>query len=577
MKLRWDVMSRDEASEPKYDVKMEFGVRVPMRDNLRLAATIFRPDAKGRFPVILTRTPYSSFPSTKEGLDKINYFVKRGYVYVSVDCRGKNDSEGEYFYPLVNEAKDGYDTIKWAGNQPWSNGMVGTQGGSYTGWNQWFPAILRPPHLKTMVSFATPPDPWYMLPYRNGTLNLYFACWVPVVEGRKNRLLVEYEDISEVLMHRPLITLDEAFGWKSRFWKDYITHSTYDDYWKEQSYQDKFHEIEVPVLHVTGWYDDNGNIGNHWNFIGMKKHGRTKTAREGQKLVVGPWTHAINKSTRIRDFDFGKDAVIDMQKLLLRWYDHWLKGLDTGIMDEPPVSIFVMGENKWRQEDEWPLARAEYVNFYLHSGGRANSLHGDGALSDTPPGEEPPDRFTFDPDDPVPMIVYDPSSPIGAVDPGGPDDQRPAERRDDVLVFSTDVLEKEVEVTGPVKSTLYAASDARDTDFTMKLVDVFPNGYAMKLVDGVIRARFRDSYEKPTLIEPGKICKYDINLWYTSNLFRKGHRIRVEVSSSQFPMSDPNPNTGNPIGMDMEVKIAHQKIYHNKEYPSHIILPIISR
>ncbi|KON30061.1 hypothetical protein AC482_04870 [miscellaneous Crenarchaeota group-15 archaeon DG-45] len=567
-------------SEEKYDYRMEFGVKVPMRDGVKLAATIVRPDAEGRFPVILTTTPYSSLggpEQTKEQFDQAKFFAKRGYVLMAADCRGKNDSEGDYFYPLAHEAEDGYDTIEWAGTQPWSSGMVGTRGGSYSGWNQWLPAILRPPHLKTMVSFVTPPDPFYMLPYLNGTVNLYLACWIPCVEGRRNHSLAEYDDILKILKHRPIITMDEAFGWTSRFWRDWIRHSTYDDYWRRLSYQDKFHEIEVPVLHVTGWYDDNGNIGNHWNFIGMREHGRTETARGGQKLVVGPWTHGVNRSKEIHGFDFGPDALIDMNALLLRWYDHWLKGLDTEIMGEPPVSIFVMGENSWRQEKEWPLARTEYTEFYLHSGGRANSLHGDGGLSDAPPGEEPPDRFAFDPDNPVPMVIYDPSSPMGAVDPGGPDDQRPVERRDDVLVYTGEVLDGEVEVTGSVKGRLYAASDCVDTDFTMKLVDVFPNGYAMKLVDGVIRARFRESYERPTLLEPGRIYGYDIDLWYTSNLFKRGHRIRVEVSSSQFPKSDPNPNTGNPIGMDAEVRIAQQTIYHDGARPSHIILPIIPR
>jgi len=570
-------LSKDEKSEPKYDVKMEFGVEVPVRDGVKLDATIFRPDAEGQFPLILTITPYSSFPPSKEGLEQIRFLVRRGYVYGSVDCRGKNDSEGEYFYPLINEASDGYDTIEFLGKQPWSSGKVGIMGGSYTAWNLWFPVILRPPHLKTMVSMVCPPDPWYMLPYLNGTVNLYLACWVPLVEGRKTRTLMEYEDIIKILKHRPLITLDEAFGWKSKFWKDWITHSTRDDYWKKQCYQDKFQEIEIPILHITGWYDDNGNIGCHWNYIGMKNYGRTDAARKGQKLIVGPWTHAVNKSTKIHDFDFGKDALINMNELLLRWFDYWLKGIDTGIMSEPPVSIFVMGENKWRQENEWPLARAKYTNFYFHSGGKANSLWGDGTLSETPPGQEPPDKFTYDPDNPVPMVIYDPSSPIDAVDPGGPDDQRPVERRDDVLVYVSDVLERDLEVTGPIKAYLYAASSERDTDFTAKLVDVFPNGYAMKIADGAIRARFRDSYEKPTLIEPNKIYKCSIDLWYTANLFKKGHRILVEVSSSQFPKSDPNPNTGNPIGMDSEVKIAHQTIYHDLEHHSHIVLPVIPR
>lgn len=557
---------------------MEFGVKVPMRDGVKLSANIYRPDAEEKFPVILTRSPYSSIEM--EGIQKEivasgKYFAERGYVYVFQDCRGKNDSEGMW-YPLINEAEDGYDTQEWCATNPWSNGNVGTIGGSYGAWNQWLAAVLGNKHLKTMVSMVAPPDPFHNVPYWNGAFCLQMAVWAVIVDGKKNQSLQPYGDLNKILCHLPLLTMDEAFGRKIAWWKDWITHSSYDEYWKKVSYQDKFKRINVPVLHITGWYDDDA-IGSHMNFIGMQREGGTELARKNQRLIVGPWPHAVNRSKKIADIYFGPQAVIDLQNTILQWFDHWLKGRDIGIIKKPPVYMFIMGANKWRREREWPLARTKHTKYYFHSGGRANSLYGDGTLNINPPGREPPDRFTYNPEKPVPLIAprfFDPKMPE---QPSGAEDQTPVERRDDVIVYTSEVLRRNLEITGAVKIKLYAASSARDTDFTGKLVDVFPNQYAMKIWEGILRARFRESYEKPTLIEPNKIYDFTIDLWYTSNVFRKSHRIRVEISSSNFPQFDRNPNTGNPIGTDTEVKTAQQTIYHDEEHPSYILLPITPR
>jgi len=560
-------------SEPIYDIKMEFCVKQEMRDGINLAADIYHPDADGKFPVILIRTCYSSTERESvlldEEIEHFKFFARRGYVVVFQDVRGKNNSDGE-FYPIIHEAKDGYDTHEWCGTQEWSNGKVGTFGGSYLAWTQWFPALLRNPHLKTMISRVAPNDPFTCLPYRGGAFMSGMVSWAALTDGRKNKSLRPYEDLQALYRKRPLIDLDRVFGRKIHWWKDWVRHQTYDEFWKAQSLEGKYHEIDVPILHITGWFDDSG-VGTRLNFEGMINHGRTEQARKNQKMLIGPWMHRINRERRLEGIDFGPYALIDMWTLELRWFDYWLKGIDTGIMDEPPVRIFVMGENKWRDELEWPIARTQFKKFYLHSNGHANSLLGDGSLNTEIPGDEPPDTYTFDPEDPVPVAEPEPFQI------GGPMDRRPVERRDDVLVYITPSLQNEIEVTGQLIVILYAATDAKDTDFVATLVDIFPNGYAMWINDGIIRARYRDSFEYPTLIEPEKIYEYTLDLWWTSNLFKKGHKIGIEVTSSRFPASNPNPNTGTDIGIETKTLCARQTIYHDLAHPSHVLLPIILR
>jgi putative CocE/NonD family hydrolase len=311
----------------------------------------------------------------------------------------------------------------------------------------------------------------------------------------------------------------------------------------------------------------------------VAKHGYSEKARRGQKILIGPWIHCLGDRgtcSKTGDIDFGPASLIDLRGEELRWFDYWLKGMDNGILDEPRVKVFVMGRNRWREADTWPIPGTRYTRVYFHSRGTANSLEGNGGLGTAAPVNEPPDTFVYDPGHPVPTLggstcCGEDVTPITM----GPRDQRPAEERSDVLVYTTPPLEEDMEVTGPVSVVLYAASDARDTDFTAKLVDVFPDGYAMNVAQGIIRARYRDSWERPALLEPGHVYKYAIDLWSTSNCFLRGHRIRVEISSSNFPQFDRNPNTGNPFGLDAELRTATQTVYHDADHPSHILLPVV--
>lgn len=552
-------------SEPSCTMAVEYDVKVPMRDSVNLSADVYRPEQEGVYPVIVSRTPYNN--NRERTVKRIRTFVEHCYVFVTVDCRGRHDSDGEW-YPLRDEGPDGYDTIEWAAKQPWSDGRIGTYGGSYVAWNQWLAAIHQPPHLVTMVSLVSPPDPFYNVPYQYGAFMPVQVDWLAYVSSRVNQdsSAVNMEEVWE---HLPLIEMAEKAGRDSRVWKDWITHYSYDDYWKKVSYQDQFSRIQVPVLHISGWYDDD-QPGTFMNYMGMRKQAGSETARMHQKLLVGAWPHRVNSTSKLGRIDFGPSAVIDLEGYILRWFDRWLKEAPNGITEEPRVRIFVMGENAWRDEEDWPLPSTQWTSYYLHSSGRANSFYGDGALSTSKPATEAADTFTYDPADPVAFIMEPSFAQLG-----GPDDYRPAERRDDVLVYTSETLPGDLEVTGPIKLVLYASSSARDTDFVAILLDVHPNGYSQRLVDGIIRARFRDSLEKPTLMAAGKVYRFEIDMWSTSHLFEKGHKIRIDITSSLFPKYSRNLNTGNIPGLDAEMSLADQKVFHEEAYPSHIVLPVI--
>ncbi|NGQ96518.1 CocE/NonD family hydrolase [Brevibacillus sp. SYP-B805] len=550
------------------EIRIERNIRIPMRDGVTLSADVYRPKADGRYPAIVVRTPYMK--NTKAAHENGSYYASYGYAVVYVDVRGRCDSDGE-FVPYFNEAQDGYDCIEWAAAQPWCTGDVGTMGGSYLARIQWLTALTKPPHLRAMICAVTPSDPFVEWP--TGVPTPHHLCWLYMTSGRvmQNVDVIDWESI---YWHLPLATMDELTGKPSAVWREELEHPYLDDWWKRICYQDKFDQIDLPVLHISGWYDDE-QVGTPLNFAKMTREAASEKARRSQKLLMGPWTHQINTSAKIGDIDFGPQSLIDLKGYQRRWFDYWLKGMDNGIMQEPPVRIFVMGENRWRDEQEWPLARTEWTRFYLHSQGRANSRFGDGWLSTELPasgGEADADRYTYDPANPVPFITDMTSSQIG-----GPDDYAAIERRDDVLVYSTEPLPEEVEVTGPIKMELYAASSAVDTDFMVKLLDVWPNGYAQRLTDGMVRARFREGMDRPSLIEPGRIYKYEIDCWNTSHLFKKGHRIRVEIASSAFPKYDRNLNTGAPLGQSAEMAVAEQVIFHDPDHPSAIVLPLIPR
>ena len=575
-------LNDSKLSQPIYRAKVDVNVMVSMRDGTKLATDIYRPDAEEKFPAILVRLPYGKTEAYCEMPALGWYFSKRGYVFVVQDVRGKYDSEGVP-YPFVNEPDDGYMTQKWIVTQSWSNGKIGTLGDSYYGYTQWASAPLRSPHLKTMITLVTATDLYGEWLYINGPFHLYTMLgWLYLCWGTRAML---FHDVKPGFIpinweHLPLITADEAAGQSVECYKDVIKHPNRDAYWKGKSDDYPFDQVAVPVLHIAGWYDVFLR-GQLKDYVAMTDKAATPQARKSQKLVVMPCHHEIARFTPPeergfgpgKDIDFGPNVDPDMMALCLRWFDYWLKGIDNGLMDEPPVRIFIMGENVWRYENEWPLARARYTKYYLHSNGRANSMYGDGFLNTKAPDtSEPSDSYVYDPNDPVPSAAEDLWYFLDVVK-----DQRIVEKRDDVLVYTTPPLRESVEVTGPLSVKLYASSTARDTDFTAKLVDVHPNGYVQYIQEGIIRARYRESRESPSLIEPGKIYEYTIDLWATSNLFKAKHRIRVEISSSNFPRFDRNPNTGHEFGVDTKTVTATQTIYHDEHHPSHILLPIVPR
>lgn len=550
----------------QHATKIEFNVRVPMRDGVELSADVIRPDGTGRFPVILSRTPYNKVQGGKEAIERARKIASRGYAVVNMDVRGRGDSDGK-FVPWRQESKDGYDSIEWCAAQPWCNGKVGTSGGSYLGYNQWMAAIEQPPHLTAMISMVTPPDPFVEDP--SGVPSPMYLSWYHFTSGHMNQNM-DAVDWAKVHTHLPLLTMDEAFGRKMPHWREMVLHSKLDEWHEPSRYQNKFHKVQVPVMHISGWYDDE-QIGTPLNFIGMTTKG-PESVRKSQKLLMGPWPHAVNSTSRLGKVDFGPTARIDLEAYTLRWFDYWLKGIDTRIASEPPVRIFVMGENRWRDEDEWPIARTCWTKYYLHSAGNANTLSGDGKLTTKEPEFEPFDKYRYDPAKPTPFITEPSFAQIG-----GPDDYREVEARKDVLVYTSEVLDHDVEITGPIKVRLYAASSAKDTDFMAKLIDVWPDGFAQRLCDGMVRARFREGMDKPSFLQPNKVYPFDIDCWNTCQLFKKGHRIRLEIASSAFPKFARNLNTDEVLGTTTAMTVADQRVYHDRNYPSHVMLPVVPK
>ena len=537
----------------------ELDVKVTMRDGVRLSTNIYRPDAPGKFPVLLMRSPYGNGSA---GNTEAAYAVNRGYVVVLQDTRGRYESEG-IFDAMQPEALDGFDTQQWVGAQPWCNGKIGTFGGSYVGYTQWMPAPLRSQYLVTMFPVVTFSD-LHDVVYQNGAFRLeLFGPWSFEMSHPYNVPLDSIEKQSgKIMMSLPLIDMDKMLGWKIPNLRDWMMHPEHDLYWDRTSIGDGYSKINASVFAIGGWYDIllKGTIDN---FLKMTSPCITPEIRNKQKLLIGPWVHDEGKR-KVGELDFGEEAVLDEPELMLRWFDNQLKGIDNGIVEEPPVKIFVMGENKWRFENEWPLARTIYQNYYFHSRGNANTLTGDGFLDMNLSKEKTSDKF-----------IYDPENPARTVGSMGPYDQLEVEKRTDVLVYSTPPLKNDIEVTGPVFAIVFASSSARNTDFTAKLVDVYPDGRAIRICEGIIRADHRNPSVPPSNIEPGKIYKYKIDLWATSNVFKKDHQIRVEISSSNFPRFDRNLNTGNYFATDTDWVKAEQIIYHDEEYPSCIVLPVI--
>ena len=565
-----------------------------MRDGTVLRADVYRPDDDQPHPVLVNRTPYNKelVSQGSQGYNPVRYACE-GYVVIIQDCRGTRASEG-VFYPFANEIEDGYDTIEWAAAQPWSTGRVGMFGASYSGATQWLCAISQPPHLVTIAPAITASDYHDGWVYQSGAFLLGFSLsWtlsslcISNLEKMKlprekqqelrARLVAAINSPGIEYAHFPL---KDYPGLKhpglAPYYYDWLAHPSEDEYWKRWKIEDFYHTIKIPVLNIGGWYDI-FLTGTLRSFCGVRQRGCSLEAQKNSRLMVGPWFHGVPGMGSVAgEIDFGVEAsasVIDLNGRLLRWFDCWLKGERNGVSEEPPVMVFTMGDNDWKHLDDWPPTRVRYVNWYLHSQGRANSL--DGSLTPDLPDSEPPDHYVFDPSNPVPTkgggLCCAPAMP-----PGGPYDQRTVETRADVLVYTSESLKRDVNVTGPLSVKLWAASSAPDTDFAAKLVDVHPNGYAQNLSDNLIRARYRESLAVPKLLEPGAAYEYVIDLGGTSNVFKVGHRIRLEVSSSNFPRFDRNTNTGGKISEDRTMVPARQTIFHDVQRPSHIVLPVVA-
>ena len=553
--------------QPKYGLVTDKKIMIPMRDGVRLAADVYRPEESGRYPVIVIRTPYGR-ANKKQFIPEIaGVFASQGFVVVSQDCRGKLDSEGE-FYPYTNEAIDGHDTFEWAGKQEWSNGNVGTFGLSYWGSTQWLGSIYGSNHLKTMIPIVTSQSLYKRWMYK-GIFRLNDVFVWHYQNSDRNLISGKEIDWSQYVSHLPLIEADSNMEKDLPFYNDWIQHATPDDYWEKINVENRMNDIKASALIVGGWYDYYLEHAID-DFNRMRKQSGSPEARQS-RLLIGPWLHTTK--SKFEDRDFGKNAGFPQQmKYFIDWYRYWLTDEEPEFDDDKPIKIFVMGKNEWRNESEWPLAQTQWTPFYLHSQGKANTRNGNGSLHLRSPLAEPNDRFDYDPLNPAPSIggtsIYGKATP-------GPVDQTAVEQRTDVLVYTSDPLPKDTEVTGPIKLELFASSSAVDTDFVATLADVDSSGKSINLRTGAIRARYRNSYDQPEFLEKDKVYKFDITIGATSNLFKKGHRIRLQLTSSYFPEMGRNLNTGAPIGLTKEVITAHQTILHNSQYPSRLILPVI--
>ncbi|WP_378730350.1 CocE/NonD family hydrolase [Nocardia brasiliensis] len=586
--------SQDRQAET-CEVTKEVNVPDTMRDGTVLYADVYRPKTDEPVPVVLIRNQYGKDVAALQPHRFLSphWLATHCYLVVHEDVRGQYASQGT-FYEFTQEVNDGYDSVEWAAKLPGSNGKVGMYGSSYLGATQWLAAEAAPPHLTTIVPMNTASDYYEGWTYEGGQFRLGFiepwAMHTIVRSAAANRgdtalvkeLDAAYLDVAKWLRHRPYNTFPPFRPDDPKvapYFFDWIKHSTNDDYWTSLAPERHHSKIKLPILHVEGWYDSflDGGIRN---FTGMTADGGSPEARAGQRLVIGPWDHKSYSRPPAEAYRpspmlaaIGKAGEYPLDERLLAWFDQHLKGRPGD--GRAAVDYFEMGSNTWRQASAWPIPGTQFTKYYLGSAGHAASLLGDGKLATTPPtAGQPPDQYIYDPRDPVPSVGGH-SCCDNTGGQQGPYDQQTVEARPDVLVYTSPPLTADTRVTGPISVELYASSSAEDTDWTAKLVDVHPDSTARNLNNGILRASFRESATHPTPIVPGQIYKYTIKIWPTSNMFKAGHKIRLEISSSDFPQYAPNPNTGAPFGTSDEIRTAQQTIYHDPAHPSSVILPII--
>ena len=564
-------------------VTVESNLECRARDGVLLRADVYHPADGSRYPVLLCRTPYDKL--TPRYVNDARAMASRGYTVVVQDHRGRYASDGEFTWMFrdwreTHDAEDGYDSVEWAAKLPWSDGRVGTWGHSNASWAIWLLFSTQPPSLTAGLASGICKD----------LLDLNFGIFET---GRR----LEWTYMMAADMRRrsggvdgPLTPAEANRRWRDVERGKYIwwlplgnipgevfdgLHDQLQTYHRAQNVEfmnfGEFHpKVNVPVFQITGWWDR--LIGTVDHFEGLRKNGDPKL-RDQHRMVIGPWGHdPTDFSRKIGPVDYGPEADRPYHSMITRWYDYQFKGYDNGMADEAPVQLFVLGENKWRGESEWPLARTVYTPFYLHSGGNANTVRGDGTLSVSKPGAEEAvsDQYDYDPRDPVMSLMRADSQ-------AAPVDQSPHDHRQDVLFYETPVLDEELELTGPVRLKLWAKTDGPDTDWAARLAIVFEDGIAMNLTYGILRAQFRDGYDRPSLLEPDETCEYDIKLNPVGVLLKPGQKLRLYVTSSDFPNFDRNHNTGKPYWEDTELRTARQEVFHSPEMASHLVLPVIPR
>ena len=546
-------------SDSAYAVTEDTLVFMTTRDGAKLASYVARPVGNGPFGVVLQRTPYTRIlhPAGR-------FWASRGYIFVGQHVRGRDVSDGKDFGDYDTDVRDGYDAVEWASKLPGANGKVGLIGHSDEGRLAWYAAVSAPPHLAAIAPSAASGDPWRIVPYEDMVFSPINVAWACLMRARTLQNISDL-DIGTALMHLPLSTLPQQLGCGDvPLWDRWIAHPTLDAYWRAHAVTTNIANVKAPVLQISGWYDDSRGPIDYTNAL-EKVPGHPFI-----RLVMGPGAH---KGVDYVAGDFGPESRVDTRMLQLRWFDHYLLGKDNGVDREPPFDIFVFGDNRWRKEAEWPLARAVPTSWYLASGGHANTSGGDGVLDTLPPTGAPADTFTYDPANPTPFLIDSRELETSLNE----DYTSLNASRHDALVFTSKPLVRPIEVTGQMSATLWAATDARDTDWDIMLLDVFPDGHAQRVQDGVARARFRKGNDREVPLVPGTVERYDIDVWFTSRVFEPGHRIRVSVSSALFPKYDRNLNTGGNNERDSTFVVAHQRLVHDTAHPSHIVLPVVPR
>ncbi|MBX7207235.1 MAG: CocE/NonD family hydrolase [Verrucomicrobiaceae bacterium] len=547
------------------EVKTET-ITIAMRDGVKLTADLYRDEAINKAPVILTRTPYDRTKQKGTG----EKWAKAGYIFIAQDCRGKFGSAGD-FAPYNNEGQDGFDTIEWITRQPWCSDRVGMMGGSYVGAVQWQAAVEHPPGLAAIAPQATWSS-FYRNLYLGGSVRLaLIAGWIagnsPKPEGAKPN------DFDEAFLRLPLSEVDSAIGWDMPWLDAFLTHPEPDGFWTRLDLTPRLPELQLPALHVVGYYDFFSRESVD-NFIAMQKQARDAKTRQQQRLILGPWDHGSVGKTKTAEVEFGPEAAVDTFALQLDWFDRHLKQDAVSLSKPfPPVRYFSMGDNIWRDAQTWPPEGFQATSFYLHSAGKANTRRGDGRLTrEAPTSDQPTDSFRADPAKPTPSSSVTETRPLKAA-VWGPVDQSTTEDREDVLVYTSEPMTAPLTFAGNAEAKLHVSTDTPDADWAVKLIDVHPDGFAQNIARGILRGRYRNSLLKPELMQPGQVYEITVDLGPVAATIAKGHQLRVDISGADFPLYDRNSNTAEGI-RGAKTAIATEQVHHKPGALSRLILPV---